>query len=244
MSDVPNPPAPSATAAFFAGLRASFFSVFVLVLFGTYIGIAALAHDYGFSLAWVMASTALVWAGPSQVVLISALGTGATLFETGVAVSLSCVRFLPMVVALLPLLRTGQTRTRDLLLPAHFTAASMWVESFRLLPTVPRDRRLAYCNGLGLGFMLSAQVGSIIGYFLTSSLPPLLTAATLFLTPMSFLVSTARNAQSLADRLALVLGLIICPLLVYANLGLDLLWTGLIAGTAGYGVHRLRGARR
>jgi predicted branched-subunit amino acid permease len=214
----------------------------VLVLLGTYVGIAALAHDYGFSLGWVLASTVLVWAGPSQVVLISALGAGATLVETAIAVGLSCVRFLPMVAALLPLVRGPHTRMRDLLIPAHLTAASMWVESFRLLPAVPRERRIAYCNGLGLGFMLSAQVGSAVGYYLTASLPPLLTAATLFLTPLSFLVSTARNARVLADRLALALGLIVCPLLVYWNIGLDLMWTGLIAGTAAYGVHRLHRA--
>jgi predicted branched-subunit amino acid permease len=233
----------SAQSAFFAGVRASFRSVFVLVLLGTYVGISALAHDYGFSLAWLMASTVLVWAGPSQVIMISALGAGATLLETAIAVALSCVRFLPMVVALLPLMRGPQTRTRDLLLPAHFTAASMWVEAFRLLPAVPRERRVAYCNGLGIGFMLSGQVGSLIGYFLSASLPPLLTAATLFLTPLSFMISTARNARSLADRLALVLGLIICPLLVYWEIGLDLMWTGIFAGTMAYGVHRLRGAR-
>jgi predicted branched-subunit amino acid permease len=235
---------PTNLSAFLAGLRASFLSVFVMVLFGTYVGIGALAHDYGFGLDWVMASTILVWAGPSQVIMISALGTGATLLETAIAVGLSCVRFLPMVVALLPLMRGPKTQTRDLLLPAHFTAASMWVESFRLLPTVPPERRVAYSNGLGIGFMLSAQVGCVVGYLLTASLPPLLTAATLFLTPMSFLVSTARNARALADRLALALGLIICPLLVYADIGLDLMWTGLIAGTVAYGLHRLRGAWR
>ena len=234
----------SALSAFFAGFNASFRSVFVLVLFGTYIGISALGHDYGFSLPWIMASTVLVWAGPSQVIMISALGAGGTLVETAIAVALSCVRFLPMVVALLPLMRGPQTRTRDLLLPAHFTAASMWVEAFRLLPAIPRERRVAYCNGLGIGFMLSGQVGSLVGYSLTASLPPLLTAATLFLTPLSFMISTARNARSLADRLALVLGLIICPLLVYWEIGLDLMWTGILAGTAAYGVHRLRGGRR
>lgn len=232
---------PSPLFAFLAGLRASFLSVFVFVLVGTYVGLAALAQDYGFSLGWLMASTVLVWAGPSQVILISALGGGATLAETAIAVGLSCVRFLPMVVALLPLMRGPKTRTRDLLLPAHFTAASMWVESFRLLPAVPPERRVAFCNGLGIGFMSCALVGCLIGYFLTASLPPLLTAALLFLTPMSFLISTARNARTLADRLALALGLAILPVLVLAGVGLDLMWTGIIAGTAAYGVHRLRG---
>ena len=241
MSSDANPETPSVLSAFFAGLRASYLSVFVFVLVGTYIGIAALAQDYGFSLAWVMASTVLVWAGPSQVILISALGAGATLLETAIAVGLSCVRFLPMVVALLPLMRGPKTRSYDLLLPAHFTAASMWVESFRLLPAVPPERRVAYCNGLGIGFMSCALIGCVIGYFLTASLPPLLTAAMLFLTPMSFLISTARNARSLADRLALALGLAVLPILVYAGIGLDLMWTGIVAGTVAYGAQRLHG---
>src|SRR5262245_35340359 len=143
---------------FIAGLAASFRSVFTLVLIGTYVGIGALAHDYGFSLVWVLLSTVLVWAGPAQVIMISALGTGAPLFEVALAVFLSGVRFLPMVVSLLPLLRTPATRFRDLLLPAHLTAASMWVESFRLLPAMPRERRLAFCNGLGIGFMLAGHL--------------------------------------------------------------------------------------
>jgi predicted branched-subunit amino acid permease len=225
-------------------MRASSTSVFTLVLIGTYVGIGALAHDYGFTLAWTLVSTVLVWAGPAQVIMISALGTGATLFETAMAVGLSGVRFLPMVVALLPLLRSPQTRSRDLLLPAHFTAASMWVESFRLLPAVPRERRIAYCNGLGVGFMLSAHLGTFVGFYLTGSLPLLLTAALLFLTPMSFLVSTARNARSLVDRLALAFGLVIGPLLTHWGFGLDLMWTGIVGGTMAYGIHRLREALR
>jgi predicted branched-subunit amino acid permease len=232
----------SATAALVGGLRASWTSVFTLVLIGTYVGVGALAHDYGFSLVWVLVSTVVVWAGPAQVIMISALGTGAAPLEVALAVGLSGVRFLPMVVSLLPLLRSPRTRFRDLVLPAHFTAASMWVESFRLLPMVPRERRIAFCNGLGCGFMLAGHLGAVIGFTLAGSLPKLLTAALLFLTPMSFLVSTARNARALVERLALGLGLVLGPLLAYAEVGLDLLWTGIIGGSAAYGVHRLREA--
>jgi predicted branched-subunit amino acid permease len=240
-------PQPSAAALFLDGVLASFRSVFALVLIGTYVGIGALAHDYGFSLAWMMLSTVLMWAGPAQVIMISALGTGAAPFEVALAVCLSAVRFLPMVVALVPLIRGPATRLRDLLLPAHFTAASMWVESFRLLPPLPRERRIPFCNGLAIGFMLSGHIGTVIGFYLAASLPAILTAALLFLTPMSFLVSTARTSVTLANRIALALGLVISSLLTYLQVGLDLMWTGLIAGTAAYAVHRvhrLRGERR
>jgi len=75
---------------------------------------------------------------------------------------------------------------------------------------------------------------------LLTSLPVLLSAALLFLTPLSFLMSSARNSRALSDRLALALGLIISPLLVYLEVGLDLMWTGLVAGSAAYGAYRLR----
>jgi predicted branched-subunit amino acid permease len=230
---------PSATAAFLAGFVAAWRSVLAYVLVGTYVGIAALAHDFGFSLWWVMGSTVLVWAGPGQVILISALGAGATMVETALAVSLSSVRLLPMVISLLPLLKAPRTRIRDLVLPAHLTAVSMWIESLRLLPAWPRAARIPFANGLGAGFLLAAQVGTAIGYYLAAALPPILTAGLLFLTPMSFLISTTRNCRLISDWLALAIGIVLGPLLAAWQLGLDLLWTGIVAGTLAYAVGRL-----
>jgi predicted branched-subunit amino acid permease len=232
----------SNSAAFFGGVKSALFSLFFLVLMGTYIGMGALAHDFGLPSWWLALSTLLVWAAPAQVILISTLGIGTPLFEVALAVSLSGIRLFPMVVALLPLLRGPSTRLRDLLLPTHFTSVSMWVESLRLLPAVPRERRIAYCNGLAVGYMGTAAIFGFVGFYLAAGLPPLLAGTLLFLTPMSFLMSTARNARMMVDRLALVLGLTLGPLLTYWQVGLDLMWTGLIGGSLAYGVHRLREA--
>jgi predicted branched-subunit amino acid permease len=230
------------TAVFLAGFAAAWRSVLAYVLIGTYIGIAALAHDFGFSVWWVMASTVLVWAGPAQLILVSALGGGATGVETALAVGLSSARLLPMVISLLPVLRQPTTRLRDLVLPAHLTAVSLWIEALRLLPAMPRERRIPFANGLGLSFMLAAHVGTCIGFYLAAALPPLLTAGLLFLTPMSFLISTVRNCRILVDGLALAFGLVLGPLLAVWEVGLDLLWTGIVGGSLAYGVHRLRQA--
>jgi predicted branched-subunit amino acid permease len=235
---------PSATASFFAGFRAAWRSVMAYVLIGTYVGISALAHDFGLSLPWMLASTVLVWAGPGQVILVSGVGAGANPVETALAVGISSARLMPMVISLLPLIKRKDTRRRDLLLPAHLTAISMWIEAFRLLPPLPRESRLAYTNGLGVSFMLAAQVGSVIGFYLATSLPPLLAAGLLFLTPMSFLISTTRNCRVLADWLALGFGVVLGPLLAYWEIGLDLVWTGLIGGSVAYGIHRLNRALR
>jgi uncharacterized membrane protein len=140
------------------------------------------------------------------------------------------------------LLRGEGTRLRDLLLPTHFTSVSMWVESLRLLPAVPRERRIAYCNGLSVGYMSTAAGFGFVGYHLAAELPPLLAGALLFLTPMSFLMSTARNARLMVDRLALVVGLVLGTVLAAKQVQFDLMWTGFGGGTFVYIVHRLREA--
>jgi predicted branched-subunit amino acid permease len=243
---VPPPPEhrpPAARLSFLDGFGAALRSVFFYVVLGNYLGIGALAHEFGFSLLWMVLSTLLIWAAPAQVILISTLGTAA-LVEVAVAVSLSSVRFLPMVAALLPMLSRPGVRQRDLLLPMHLTAISVWAEGMRLLPARPREQRVAFYNGLGAGLMLAAVSASAAGFYLATQLPLLLAATLLFFTPMSLLMSISRNSRLLVDRLAFGLGLLVWPMIAALKIGLDLMWTGVIAGSIAYAAHRLREAMR
>ena len=240
----PIPPAPSAVRDFLSGVKAGGTSVFVLVVIGSFAGIGALAHDFGFTLGWAVASSVLIWAAPAQVILVTTLGGGSTLIEAALATTLSSVRLLPMVVALLPLIRHERTRQHQLLLPAHFTAISMWVEALRLIPSVPRESRIWFCNGIGACFVALACASSAAGFYLAGGLPPPLAAMLLFLTPLSFLISVIRNSRYLADRLAFALGFAIGPLILWSKIELALMWTGLIGGTVAYGVARFVARRR
>lgn len=231
-------------AAFAAGFRATWTSVFAYVLFGTYVGIGAISHDFGFGIVWTLIATVLIWAGPAHVILVSMLGTGASLFEVGLAVGLSAVRLLPMVVSMLPMVKRPGISSWKLVLPAHFTAVSIWVEAIRLLPVVPREARIAFINGLGTGYSVCGLVATFAGYYLAAKMPTVISAALLFLTPLAFLMSTLRNARMMVDRLALGLGLVLAPLLSYWQVGLDLLWSGVVGGTAAYAIHRVREAMR
>jgi predicted branched-subunit amino acid permease len=235
---------PSSSRAFFTGMMAAWTSVFCPVIGGTYVGLGALAHDFGLSIWWMTISTMVIWAGPAQLILMSAFAGGAALIEIAIGVSLTGLRLLPMVVALLPLLRPGAKSGRDFILPTHLTSISMWVESFRLLPSIAPAFRIPFCNGLASGFMSIAMLCGAIGFYLAAGLPPLLAAGLSFLTPMSFLVSSARNCRQLLDYCAFIFGVVLGPLLAWYQVGLDLMWSGIIGGVAAYGIHRVREATR
>jgi hypothetical protein len=57
------------------------------------------------------------------------------------------------------------------------------------------------------------------------------------LTPLAFLLSTARNSRQISDILALVLGLALYPAVAILNTGVDILISGVAAGTIAYGAH-------
>ena len=233
---------PSNADAFWHGCKIVPRNVLCYVVFTTFIGVGALGHDYGFSLGWVMLSTLLVWAGPAQVILITTLGTGAGPLQAALAVCLSSIRLFPMAVSLLPLVRTKETRLRDLLWPAHLTAITFWVVSLREVPFIARARRLAFCNGLGTTLISICLVANIIGYQMAAQLPPAFAAGVLFLTPISFLLSVASNNRNAADWIALLLGLALAPLIALAHTGVDVMISGTLAGAVAYGVDRWRRA--
>ena len=228
--------------AFGRGLFAATQTILTYTLFATYLGVGALSHDLNFSPLRAMLATALLWAAPAQMILLTALGSGGAVVQAAAAVSLSAIRLRPMVVALLPMLRGPKTKSRHLILPTHFVAVTVWVESMRLVPQVPREHRIAFVNGLGTGVMGATVVSTLVGYNLAATLPPLFGAAVLFLTPISFLL-TAANSKLLVDRLALALGVALLPLANLLDTGVDMLIAGVSAGTIAYVVRRIRRGR-
>ncbi len=238
----PDRPFDSSAAAFLFGARTAATSVFMFVITVTYIGFGALCHDYGLPVVWAMLSTVVLWAGPAQVILATTLGSGTAVIEGALAVGLSSVRLLPMVVALLPLVRGERTRAWQLLVPVHFMAVSVWVEAMRLAPGMARERRIPFCNGIGMMLLTTGVAATAAGYYLSAALPALFGAAAMFITPMSFLVSTARNSRLWLEKIALALGLVIGPVLAYSKVELDLLWTGILGGSLAYAIGRVRRA--
>ena len=163
---------------------------------------------HAISAGWTLASTAFVWAGPAQIILITTLGPGATIVQAALAVTVSAIRLFPMVVSVLPMMRTTQTKRRHLILATHLIAMTLWVECYRFCRRCRASGALPSSIGLGVGLMAVCLTATTIGYALAANLPPLLGRGILLLTPLAFLFSTARNCRELADIVALALGLL------------------------------------
>ena len=237
---------PSPTASSSSSLRwflkgvGKLVSVPAAVLMTAQVGFAALARDVGFSLGEVLVLALSVWALPAQVVYVGAIASGSGWLATTLAVALSSMRFLPMLMSWVPVVRgEGSTRLKLLGL-SHFVAVTSWVFTMAEMPRTPRGMRLAYFAGFALALVVVNLVAVAAAYELVGHLPAWVSAALLLLTPLYFLLAMAGAGRVLDDYVAMGLGLLLGPLLHASGVGLDLLWTGLIGGTAAYAIGRFR----
>lgn len=214
-----------------------------LVLMASLIGVGGLTRDIGYPMLAGVLSTVLVWAGPAQVLLFGSLAAGASLPAIAIAVSLSSIRFFPMTVSLLPLLRGPNVGTWKLLFASHFVAVTAWTEGRRLLPGRAVEERMPFFLGFAMTVMAAASVATGAGYYLIAALPAAFAAALLFTTPMFFTLSLVAGSRTSADWSALVFGFALAPVSThFAGQDFDLLFVGLFGGSAAYLVHRLRRA--
>ncbi len=229
----PSPEAPQQGPAFLSGLKVAI-SVPGVVLFATALGFGALARDGGFTVAHTVFITVSMFALPNQVVLVDQLARNETLLAAAVAVALAAVRLLPMTANLAPMFRGPRRRPVLEVVAAHFVAVTPWIEANRRLPTLAPDLRLASYLGMGVGLSGGMLAGALCGYALAGSVPAIVAAALLFMTPIYFLLSLMATSQSRLDALAIGLGCAIAPLAFVIVPGFDLLATGLVGGTAAF----------
>lgn len=211
------------------------------VLFGSYIGFGAMTHDFGWPLWLAVFSTALVWAAPAQLVLAGALASGAGLAAAAFAVSVSGVRLLPMVVAIMPVLRDEKTSFGTRLAAAHFVAVTAWFEALRHAAVLPRPCRMPFFFGLAGALVTGSVLATGLGHLAAGLLPKALAMGLLGLTPMYFLMSLERGADGFGEKLSIGLGLALGPLLGLLTPEFDLILAGLIGGSIAFAIDRARG---
>ncbi|MGB6117686.1 MAG: AzlC family ABC transporter permease [Mesorhizobium sp.] len=218
------------------GVRGAF-TVPGLILASAFVGFAGLAREAGISMWEAVFMTGIVWALPAKVVLIGAIMAGASLPAAAFAVTLSSIRLMPMVVALVPELRGARTRTATLLFLSHFVAVTSWVLAMEGVKRVPREMRTAWYMGLGSTLTLANMVLVGVIYTIAGQLPPAASAALLLLTPMYFLTSLWGSARETAGLVAMVIGLVLGPVMHVLVPGFDLLVAGVLGGGLAFIFH-------
>ena len=204
------------------------------------LGVGSMVRDVGHPVGAAVLSTLLMWAGPGQVILYGGLAGGSAPLAIALAVSLSSLRFLPMTMTILPLLREPPRALATRILAAHYVSVTIWVESARRLPTIPRDERLSYYLGFANACLLLSAAMTAVGYFLVGSLPVALGAALLFLTPIFFTLSLVAGARTSAHWASIGFGFALAPAFSWMGANeFGLLGTGLLGGTAAYGIGRV-----
>ena len=198
-------------------------------------GVGSLARDVGHPIEAAMLSTLLVWAGPAQVIFYGGLAANVPLPTIALAVCLSSIRFLPMTMAFLPLLRGPHTNRFTELLAAHYISITVWTESLRRLPTMPRIDRVPYFFGFANACIILTTLSTGVGYLLVGAVPGPLAAGLLAVTPIFFTISLTAGARIPADWLALGLGFALEPIaLAWLGPGFDLMGVGLVGGTLAF----------
>jgi predicted branched-subunit amino acid permease len=226
------------------GLRTAI-SIPAAILASTFVGFAALAMNAGMTIEQTVFMTAMIWALPAKVVLIGAINAGNGIFSAAFAVALSSMRLTPMVVALIPEMRTPRTSKWMLYLVSHFVAVTAWVLALEQMHRVPPERRTVWFLGLGSTLILINMIVVAVIYTLAADLPDALSAALLLLTPLYFVTSLWGSARERAGHVAMISGLLLWPLIHLVLPDFSLLATGVIGGAIAFGYHRhARGKRK
>jgi predicted branched-subunit amino acid permease len=231
-------PARLPSAAFRAGARESF-GVPSAVLGAGYFGFGALALESGFSLWLALLSTATIWALPGQLALVELHTIGASALVIVPAVMLTSARFLPMTMALMPVIR-DRRHSRYRLYPAvHLLAMTGWTAAMRRCPELPLPQRLPYFVGFALVNWLVCLACTIFGYWVSGSLPHAVKLGLVFLTPVYFILILSGDVRHRLIILALAGGALAGPLIHLWTPQWSVLLGGLVGGSMAYLAYRL-----
>lgn len=215
---------------FLTGMK-GIFSLPAIILMLSFVGFCAFTAQAGIPVEQVVFMTGMVWALPAKVILVSSILGGANLVTAFIAVTLSSIRLMPMVAALVPEIRTEKTPIWLLLFLSHFVAITAWVFAMERVQSVPRERRIAFFAGFGITLVLANMLLVAVVYQFVAEFPPIVAGCLFFLTPVYFLASIWSSARHPVIYVALAIGLVAGPLFYWLAPEFDILLAGVGGGT-------------
>lgn len=217
---------------------AGLFSLPSAILILSFVGFTAFAAQAGIAVEHAVFMVGVIWALPAKVILVSSIAGGANLLTAFIAVTLSSIRMMPMVAALIPEIRTRRTPTWLLLFLSHFVAITAWVYSMERVPNIPRAGRVSFVLGLGMTLVSANMILVAVTYRYVADFPPIVAGCLFFLTPVYFLASIWSSSRHTVIYVALVVGLVAGPVCYWLAPDFDILLAGLGGGTIAWLVER------
>jgi predicted branched-subunit amino acid permease len=200
----------------------------------TFLAFGAAVAEAGLPIGWALLCSGAVYGMAGQLVLLQvATGAAGAALPAVAAATAANARFLPMSVAIAPLLGPRRPRLwRLLALP--FIAITPWAAGMRRLPGLPETERPRWFLGFAAASWCAALAATAAGYGLAAALPTPLRAALLFANPLYFALLLAADLGRPGVRGAVIGGAASAPLALWLGPAWGLLAAGLLGGTAAF----------
>lgn len=211
-----------------------------MVLGAGYLGFGALANGSAFPLWAALLSTLTIFALPGQLAMLEMSIAGSAPVMIVITVALTSARFLPMTVALLPMLRLAGRPTWRIYAAVHLLAMTGWAASMRRCPELPHEQRLPWFIGFALTNWVVCLVSTAAGYLLAESMPPLVRQGLVFVGPLYFVLILTGETRTRHGVTALACGAAAGPLIYLVEPQWSVLLGGLIGGTLAWALVRTK----
>ena len=202
-----------------------------MVLGAGYLGFGALANGSAFPLWASLLSTLTIFALPGQLAMLEMSIAGSAPVMIVITVALTSARFLPMTVALLPMLHLPGRPAWRIYAAVHLLAMTGWAASMRRCPELPQEQRLPWFVGFALTNWAVCLVSTAVGYLLAESMPPLVRQGLVFVGPLYFVLILTGETRTRHGVTALACGAVVGPLIYLVEPQWSVLLGGLIGGT-------------
>jgi predicted branched-subunit amino acid permease len=206
-------------------------------------GFGSLAQSVGFSPEMSVLATALIWGLPGQLAMVELTTTGQDILAIIFACSLANARFFPMVVSFIPSMTRTKTSFPKLVLYAQLLSINSWAICMRNFPEIDPNYRQLYFMVFAISILTAAIAGTLLGYYASSVLPDAFVLGLIFLSPLFFALILSAVPKA-GERSSLILGCLVVPLVHRYFPSVDLLITGVVAGSLGFFLGRTPMIRR